>query len=383
MEVNSFNKLFAMSDIKIKVGDIFKSDSQTLVNTVNCVGIMGKGIALEFKKRFPEMYSDYIARCKSGEVRLGSPYLYKSLVEPWILNFPTKKHWRSVSLISDIISGLNHLKKNYEKWGITSIAVPPLGCGLGQLDWTIVGPTLYKRLKTLNIPIELYAPHGTPLEQLEESFLNADEAFAPRQDSKEQRIEPGWIAIIVVLDKIYAESYHWPIGRIAFQKIVYFATEEGMPTGLTFQKGSYGPFSSGLKKTVARLINNGLVSESRLGKMFQIKPGHTYYNAKETYKDDISRWKPIIERVADLFLRMTTKDAELAATVHFTARNIDKTLGSKVSEMDVFTAAKDWKAKRRPPIEDEELAKTIRKLHLLKWLDLQPSTNLPVPKDPI
>ena len=75
-------------------GDLFESGAQTLVNTVNCVGVMGKGIALEFKKRFPDMFEDYVARCKQSEVSLGQPYLYKSLALPWILNFPTKDHWR-------------------------------------------------------------------------------------------------------------------------------------------------------------------------------------------------------------------------------------------------------------------------------------------------
>jgi hypothetical protein len=86
---------------------------------------MGKGLALEFKKRFPDMYKDYAERCKKGEVRLGRPYLYKNLVTPWILLFPTKQDWRSVSKLSDIEEGLKYLEKNYKDWGITSLAVPP------------------------------------------------------------------------------------------------------------------------------------------------------------------------------------------------------------------------------------------------------------------
>src|SRR6266508_6326123 len=141
---------------------MFESDAQTLVNTVNCVGVMGKGIALEFKKRFPDMYADYVARCERGQVRLGEPYLYRTPVPPWILNFPTKDHWRSVSRLEDIIQGLDHLLQHYEEWGIKSIAVPPLGCGQGQLEWRVVGPTLYRYLSRMDIPVELYAPHGTP-----------------------------------------------------------------------------------------------------------------------------------------------------------------------------------------------------------------------------
>ena len=130
--------------IKVLTGNILESSAQTLVNTVNCVGVMGKGIALEFKNRFPEMFKDYEQKCKRGEVLLGRPYLYKSLLPPWILNFPTKGHWRFLSNLQDIIRGLRFLIKYYREWGITSIAVPPLGCGHGQLEWRIVGPTLYR-----------------------------------------------------------------------------------------------------------------------------------------------------------------------------------------------------------------------------------------------
>ncbi|MEW6459483.1 MAG: macro domain-containing protein [Bacillota bacterium] len=150
--------------VKVLVGDLFQSKAQTLVNTVNCVGVMGKGVALEFKKRFPDMYQDYLARCARKEVKLGRPYLYKSLFPPWILNFPTKDHWRSVSRLEDIVRGLEYLLTRYEEWGITSLAMPPLGCGHGQLEWRVVGPTLYRYLSRLGIPVELYAPHGTLLE---------------------------------------------------------------------------------------------------------------------------------------------------------------------------------------------------------------------------
>ena len=119
---------------------------------------MGKGIALEFKKRFPEMYEDYVHLCDSKQVKLGRPYLYRYLVPPWILNFPTKDHWRSVARLEDIIHGLDYLEEHYQQWGITSLAVPPLGCGEGQLEWRVVGPTLYRYLKRFLIPVILYAP---------------------------------------------------------------------------------------------------------------------------------------------------------------------------------------------------------------------------------
>src|SRR5437667_2509521 len=147
-------------------GDLFESSAQTLVNTVNCVGVMGKGLALEFKKRFPDMYEDYVRRCAAGQVRLGEPYLFRALLPPWILNFPTKDHWRSVSRLADIVAGLTYLERHYRAWGIESLAVPALGCNNGGLEWRVVGPTLYRHLSQLEIPVELYAPLGTPQVQL-------------------------------------------------------------------------------------------------------------------------------------------------------------------------------------------------------------------------
>ncbi len=169
----------------VLVGDLLESPAQTLVNTINCVGVMGKGIALEFRQRFPAMYQDYVKRCKKGQVQLGKPYLFPeprsmgqlSLLpdsespEPrWVLNFPTKKHWRSKSYRTDIEAGLAYLEQHYRIWGITSLAVPALGCGNGGLPWQAVGPILYRHLSRLHIPIELYAPPGTPPEWLARGF---------------------------------------------------------------------------------------------------------------------------------------------------------------------------------------------------------------------
>ena len=124
--------------VKVIVSDLFASRAQTLVNTVNCVAVMGKGVALEFRKRFPMMYADYVERCRTGSVKLVRTYVYKDLTHPWMLNFPTKDRWRSVSRIDDIIRGLNYVEEHYRKWGITSLAVPRLGCGQGQLEWRVV-----------------------------------------------------------------------------------------------------------------------------------------------------------------------------------------------------------------------------------------------------
>jgi len=186
------------ANIDIRVGDMFASGAQTLVNTVNTEGVMGKGIALEFKRRFPNMYDDYAWRCARREVRLGEPYLYRGLYEPWILNFPTKLHWRSHSRLADIEAGLRYLRDRYNEWGVTSMAVPPLGCGHGGLEWRVVGRVLYQAFREFEIPILLYAPYGTPEEQLTVKFLaNADPQLA--MDSGPVRIPPAWVAIVVIV----------------------------------------------------------------------------------------------------------------------------------------------------------------------------------------
>jgi O-acetyl-ADP-ribose deacetylase (regulator of RNase III) len=149
--------------IEYRYGSVFDAEHevQTLVNTVNTKGVMGKGLALEFKKRYPEMFRDYRVRCERGEVRVGEPYLYVSQ-RPWVLNFPTKKHWRNKSRLEWIAQGLKYFVCNYKQWGITSIAFPQLGTLNGGLQWEEVRPIMEKFLGNLDIPviIYIYAPRG-------------------------------------------------------------------------------------------------------------------------------------------------------------------------------------------------------------------------------
>lgn len=365
------------------VGNIFESKAQTLVNTVNCVGIMGKGLALEFKKRFPEMYEDYVTRCKAKGVRLGEPYLYRRSLSPWILNFPTKGHWRSVSRLSDIVAGLEYLEKHYREWGITSLAVPALGCQNGQLEWHIVGPILYQHLSRLEIPVELYAPYRIPQEEFEISFLSQNPLVSSTDRSQEERgkINSAYIGLVEILARIEREPYHWPVGRTIFQKIAYFATELGLPTGLDFVRASYGPFSPNVSSLVTCLVNNGLIQEMQLGKMFALKLGPKYADLAQAFQTELTLWEPIINRIADLFLRMRTKQAEIAATVHFTAQTLQRESESTVTEKAIFEGVKHWKQKRQPPLQDEEIAQAIRNLNLLGWLHAQPSPDLPLTEE--
>jgi len=362
--------------VKVLIGDIFESDAQTLTNTVNCVGVMGKGIAKQFKERFPEMYDDYVERCERGEVQLGRPYLYRRMYEPWILNFPTKGHWRAVSDLSDIKRGLEHVLDHYKEWEIESLAVPPLGCGNGQLDWRVVGPTLYRYLAQMDIPVELYAPFKTPDEQLDPEFLERQEI--PAGDiqtirSKDQ-VEPGWVALVAMLRKIEQETYHHPIGRTSFQKMAYFASEAGIPLGLEFRKASYGPYTGKLKQVIARLQNNDLIREEREGPMLRVRSGEAFSDALELFRDEITTWSDALRRVTDLCLRMNTRQSEIAATVHYAAHHLLD--DERPSEMKVLEEVQLWKQRRDPPFKEEEIASTIRNLNMLGWIDAEFSPDL-------
>lgn len=365
--------------IKVIIGDIFKSNAQTLVNTVNCVGIMGKGLALEFKKRFPDMFKDYLTQCQRGEIQLGRPCLYKRLLPPWILLFPTKQDWRSVSKLSDIEAGLHYLELNYKKWGIISLAVPPLGCGLGELEWAIVGPTLYRHLAKLEVPVELYAPPGTPEGELNPEFLGEPSSaqLLEAKRGRESRIESGFIPIIEVLKRFEEIPYHWPVGRTTFQKIAYFGTSMGLKTGLEYKRSSFGPFSSQLKAKLTKLVNNGLIREERFGRMFMVKVGDTFKDAREIYKREIASAESIIGKLTDLFCRLNTKQAEIAATVHFARMTMKVSPGAKTTEEEVLNEVMKWKQKRRPTYDKIEIAKTIRNLAVHGWLDVEPSDRLP------
>jgi O-acetyl-ADP-ribose deacetylase (regulator of RNase III) len=367
----------ARTSVNVVIGDLFESDAQTLVNTVNTAGVMGKGVALAFKKRFPDMYADYAARCARGDVVLGRPYVFRRLVPPHVLNFPTKAHWRSVSTLADILRGLDHLEAHHVEWGITSLACPPLGCGNGGLEWRVIGPMLYRNLSRLSIPVTLFAPFGTPHEELRPTYLlraaedvgtsDGPATFAP------SRLEPAWVALVGVLARLEQNPYHWPVGRISFQKLAYFATVAGIPTGFRFTKRAYGPYADELKQVQAKLINNGLVREEMRGSMIAYRVGPTFGDALRAYGDEVRRWEPVIERLAELMGRMRTRDAEMAATVHFAASALAEDLDRAPREREVLDAVLAWKQRHTPVWQPEEVALTIEQLAMRNWMDVRPA----------
>jgi uncharacterized protein YwgA len=196
-----------------------------------------------------------------------------------------------------------------------------------------------------------------------------------------QWIKPAWIALVEILKRIEQEPYHWPIGRTAFQKIAYIATLEGLPTGLHYRKGSFGPFSPELKGVITRLVNNGLIHEEHLMRMFVVKVGATFEDARKAYLDDLRKWNSTIEKIADLFMRMKTSQSEIVATVLFAADTLSEEKNERPTETEVLYEIMQWKQRRHPPLDKGEVVYTIRNLAALKWLNVKPSFDLPIPED--
>ncbi|MCI0558816.1 MAG: macro domain-containing protein, partial [Nitrososphaera sp.] len=230
--------------IKFVQGDIFQSKAETLIATVNCVGIMGKGLAKEFRLRYPEMYREYVKICKKGELRKGRLFHFKDLHSA-ILCFPTKDNWKGPSKYEFVEEGLKALVANYEKWQISSLAIPPLGCGLGGLDWDRVKSLIKKYLSHLPIEIEVYEP-----------LVGAERIPSRNPFRKRGRIKltPSLVytgEIIRIARKAFPSDM--PIGRLLLQKIAFFAQMAGLPIKLEFTEFEFGPYDRTLKYNVDRL----------------------------------------------------------------------------------------------------------------------------------
>jgi O-acetyl-ADP-ribose deacetylase (regulator of RNase III)/uncharacterized protein YwgA len=359
-----------MSNVRVREGDLLKSKMHALVNTVNTVGIMGKGVALAFKKRYPAMYLDYVRRCDRHEVKLGEPYPYEA-EDHLIINFPTKQHWRSVSRLSDIVAGLEYLEHHYKEWNIKSLAVPPLGCGNGQLEWRVVGPVLLRHLRRLDIPVELYAPHGSSLtDGTQLDLLNQD----AEETEPEWQLAPWLVAVAEIVHRLESQRYHWPVGRVMLQKIVYFATEAGLPTGLQFVAASFGPFAPELKAAVGQMQNNGLIIERQRDRMFEVLSGPALDDARTSYRDQLEEWSDLIENIVDLAARFDNKEAEVAATVHYKAAELRDQLGRTPTVVEVIEAVEEWKIRRQPKIERDDILRAIVNLGTRGWLTVEPDS---------
>ena len=224
--------------IEYKRGNLFEEHADALVNTVNCVGVMGRGIALQFKNAFPDNYKAYAAACKKQEVVPGRMFVHATgtLTKPYfIINFPTKRHWRGKSSLKDIEAGLDDLVRVVQRLGISSIAVPPLGCGLGGLSWAAVRAAMEQRLSALtNVHILVFEPDGAP----------GDSAMPHPQKA---RMTPGRAALIQLMAR-YIQGLLDPfITLLEVHKLLYFLQEAGEPLRLNWRKATFGPYAENLR----------------------------------------------------------------------------------------------------------------------------------------
>src|SRR5258708_15451641 len=183
-----------MAHLQYQKGDIFEAQTQVIVNTVNCQGVMGKGLALAFKQKYPDMFKVYQQECKAGKLGIGRPTLYQGST-PWILNFPTKDSWRAASKLEYLEKGLEFLVAHYKNAGIKSIAFPKLGAQNGKLSWDDVGPLMARYLSQLDIDVYIYIAEG-----------DREYQYDPLQDSKaKERIWKQFDELALSIDRLCQE----------------------------------------------------------------------------------------------------------------------------------------------------------------------------------
>ena len=231
-------------------GNLLADDADALVNTVNTVGVMGKGIALQFKRAYPDMFRDYERAAKSGGLEIGRMHVWRTgaLAAPrYIINFPTKRHWRAPSRMADIEAGLADLVRVVRDLDISSIALPPLGCGNGGLNWSDVAPLIWAAFEQLPaVEVHVYPPAGAPPAR---EMVNRE---AP------PRITPVRAALLGLMTAYQQLTWDWP-SQIETQKLAYFLQEAGLNMRLAFVKGPYGPYADNLRKSLRAMEGHYIV----------------------------------------------------------------------------------------------------------------------------
>lgn len=299
--------------IEYKNGDILREDVEAIVNTVNCVGIMGRGLALQFKNKFPQNFKEYQLACTNKEVQLGKMFVHQTgqLINPkYIINFPTKGHWKQNSKIEDISNGLDDLITIIEKYSIKSIAIPPLGSGLGGLDWNQVKKLIEEKLKNINCTVILFEP----LEQKIEKSITKE---IPKMTA-------GRAALIGLMDR-YLKGLMDPfISLIEVHKLMYFMQESGEELRLKYKKAQFGPYADNLRH-VLNTIEGHFISGYEDGGDAPTKQLKLIPKAVEDAKNYLTNKKNTNEnfvKVAKLVDGFETPfGLELLSTVHWVVKN--------------------------------------------------------------
>jgi len=225
-------------------GNLLEAEADALVNTVNTEGVMGKGLALQFKRAFPENFKAYAKACKAGEVQIGQMFVFdRGLMQPrWIINFPTKKHWRQPSRLSFVDEGLVDLVRVVRAHELRSIAVPPLGCGNGGLRWSDVRPRIERAFEPLPaVRILLFAPEGAP-----EPAAIVDRTARPS-------MTPSRAAFLSMMATYEGTGYEYRLSLLEAQKLAYFLHVAGDLPRLEFKRHLYGPYCDALRNVLVTL----------------------------------------------------------------------------------------------------------------------------------
>jgi len=300
--------------IEYKTGNILDTDVEALVNSVNCVGLMGRGIALQFKKGWPENFKAYAAACRRQEVRPGSMFVFETgrLSNPrYVINFPTKRHWRGKSRIEDIEAGLEALAEEIRRRGIRSIALPPLGCGLGGLEWPEVRLRIEQALGGLtDVRILVFEP--TEVQPVPPSM--------PRR--RVPAMTAGRAALVGLMQRYVGGLLDPFVSLLELHKLMYFMQEAGEPLRLRFKKGPYGPYAENLRHVLNAIDGYYICGYGTGGdqpdKVLELVPGAAEDARRVLEERPETRER--FERVSRLVEGLESPyGLELLATVHWIA----------------------------------------------------------------
>ncbi len=323
--------------IEHKTGNLLTEDAEAIVNTVNCVGVMGRGIALQFKKAFPENFKAYAEACKREEVQPGRMFVYElgGLTNPrYIINFPTKRHWRGKSRIEDIEDGLQDLVRVIQEKHIRSIALPPLGAGLGGLEWREVRARIEQALGELEgVRVIVFEPKGAP-----------DAKTMPR-NREVPEMTKGRAALVELMDRYLRGLLDPFITLLELHKLMYFMQEAGEPLRLRYKKAPYGPYAENLRH-VLNAIEGHMISGYADGgdapeKPLQLVPGAVEEASR--FLDAHPQTRANYARVAELVEGFESPfGLELLSTVHWVMK-----YEAPRSREDVVRKAYAWNPRKR------------------------------------
>lgn len=346
--------------IRLSRGNLLDADVDALVNTVNTVGVMGKGIALQFKRAFPANFKVYEQACKNGEFQVGEvlPVRVSELVNPrFIINFPTKAHWRGNSKIEYIESGLKSLVATIHRLGIKSIALPPLGCGLGGLAWPDVLQAIERALGSLtDVEVLVFEPIGKP------------PAKVMKTATDKPAMTAGRAALLSLMKRYTVPLMDDAVTLLELHKLMYFMQEAGQDLQLDFVKGTYGPYAKNLRHVLNLMEGHYVVGFSDAseepGKVIEVMPGAI--EEAEAFLKTKPETVVHFERVEELIEGFETAyGMELLGSVHWVAKYELPPAKSVEEAVELVHA---WNPRKRHSFASEHIAVAWERLAQSAWL---------------